>query len=211
MGTLDIDGSKPVQHEAYNYASRSGRLEVDNVYDRRGSSASDKALVRRLAKLLDAAMTHEIQAPLPAPLQPVQDEAMKDRLLPRFDQSFATLLEDLDDRRLLDETLVVCMGEFGRAPRIALEPKFAGSSPGRKHWANTYSVVVAGAGVSRGAVFGESDRIAGYPVSDRVAPWDLAATMFASLGVDPAAEYFDLLARPFPITVGRPIAGLYRG
>jgi arylsulfatase A-like enzyme len=138
-------------------------------------------------------------------------EAMKLRLLPRFDQSFATLLEDLDARGLLDQTLVVCMGEFGRAPRVALEPKFAGSSPGRKHWANVYSVVVAGAGVSRGALHGESDRIAGHPVADRVAPWDLTATMLASLGVDPAAEYVDPLNRPFPISIGRPIARLYQG
>ena len=65
--------------------------------------------------------------------------------------------------------------------------KFAGSSPGRKHWANVYSIVLAGAGVARGAVFGASDRIAAYPQSDRVGPWDVAATMFSALGVDPRA------------------------
>jgi hypothetical protein len=138
-------------------------------------------------------------------------EALKTHLLPRFDRSFATLLVDLEERGLLDETLVVCMGEFGRAPRVALEPSFAGQSPGRKHWANVYSVVFAGAGVSRGAVFGQSDRIAGHAVSDRVGPWDLAATILASLGVDPTAEYADPLNRPLPRTVGRPIAGLYQG
>src|SRR5262249_11383482 len=70
--------------------------------------------------------------------------ALKDHLLPRFDQSFAVLLSDLEQRGLLDSTLVVCMGEFGRAPLVALEPKFAGASPGRKHWAGVYSIVLAG-------------------------------------------------------------------
>src|SRR6185437_15573394 len=113
---------------------------------------------------------------------------LRNNLLPRFDQSFSALLDDLDRRGLLDETLVVCMGEFGRAPRVALEAKFAGQSPGRKHWANTYSIVLAGAGVTRGAVFGRSDSIAGYAVADRVGPCDVAATIFAALGVDPATE-----------------------
>ncbi|WP_406693359.1 DUF1501 domain-containing protein [Singulisphaera sp. Ch08] len=138
-------------------------------------------------------------------------ESLKTHLLPRFDRSFATLLEDLEERGLLDETLVICMGEFGRAPRVALEASFAGQSPGRKHWANVYSVVLAGAGVSRGAVLGQSDRIAGHPVSDRVGPWDLTATILSSLGVDPAAEYTDPLNRPLPRTVGQPITGLYQG
>jgi len=136
-------------------------------------------------------------------------EAMKTRLLPRFDQSFSALIEDLDQRGQLDQTLVICMGEFGRAPRVALESKFAGQAPGRKHWANAYSVVAAGAGVNRGSVFGQTDRMAGHVISDRVAPWDLSATMLAALGVDPMGDYLDLLNRPLPRTLGRPITGLY--
>ncbi len=135
--------------------------------------------------------------------------ALKTHLLPRFDASFATLLEDLDQRGLLDDTLVVCMGEFGRAPRVALEPKFKGSSPGRKHWAAVYSILVAGAGVQRGAVLGASDRLGAEPLTQRYGPWDVAATMFAALGIDPAGHYIDQLDRPFPITVGRPMDGLY--
>ncbi|MBS0211182.1 MAG: DUF1501 domain-containing protein [Planctomycetes bacterium] len=135
--------------------------------------------------------------------------ALKTHLLPRFDATFSTLLEDLDARGLLETTLVVCMGEFGRAPRIAIEPGFKGTYPGRKHWASVYSAIVAGAGVRRGAVFGASDEIAGQPRSDRVGPWDMAATMFSALGIDPTGEYHDQLGRPFPITVGKPIAGLY--
>jgi hypothetical protein len=136
-------------------------------------------------------------------------KALKDHLLPRFDQTFATLLEDLEQRGLLDQTLVVCMGEFGRAPRVALEPTFAGSSPGRKHWASVYSAVLAGAGVARGGVVGASDRIGALPVSNPVGPPDIAATMFAALGVDPSGHYTDPTGRPFPITTGNRIVALY--
>ena len=76
-------------------------------------------------------------------------DALRDHLLPRFDRTFSVLLEDLRQRGLLDSTLVVCMGEFGRAPLVALERNFAGASPGRKHWAAVYSIVLAGAGVPR--------------------------------------------------------------
>jgi len=135
--------------------------------------------------------------------------ALKDHLLPRFDESFAALLEDLEDRGLLDDTLVVCMGEFGRAPRVAFEDRFAGGTPGRKHWPSVYSIVAAGAGVSRGAVLGASDRLGGEPASQRYGPWDIAATMFSALGVDPAGHYQDSLQRPFPVTVGRVMEELY--
>lgn len=137
--------------------------------------------------------------------------ALKRFLLPRFDLGFSALLEDLDERGLLAETLVVCVGEFGRAPVIALEKNFAGSTPGRKHWASAYSAVLAGAGVTGGAIYGESDKTGAHPVSNRVGPWDLAATMFSALGVDPAGHYTDSSGRPIPITVGRPIDGLYCG
>ncbi len=136
-------------------------------------------------------------------------EALRDHLLPRFDQSFSALLLDLEQRGLLDETLVVCMGEFGREPRVALETRFAGSSPGRKHWAAVYSLVMAGAGVTGGGVVGGSDRIAAYPRTPPVGPWDVAATMFASLGVDPGTHYQDVTGRPLPLTTGRSISELY--
>jgi hypothetical protein len=136
-------------------------------------------------------------------------DALKVHLLPRFDQAFSALLQDLDARGLLDQTLVVCMGEFGRAPLVALEPRFAGASPGRKHWAGTYSIVMAGAGVARGGVYGESDRHGAYPRSNAVGPWDVAATMFASLGIDPNGELRDRTDRPFAVATGVPIQGIY--
>ena len=138
-------------------------------------------------------------------------DSLKNHLLPRFDQSFSALMEDLDQRGLLEQTLVVCMGEFGRAPQVALEKRFAGASPGRKHWANVYSLVMAGAGVKRGAVLGASDRLGGEPVTERYGPWDIAATMFSALGIDPHGTYTDAFSRPFAITEGRPITGLYQG
>lgn len=136
--------------------------------------------------------------------------ALEQRLLPRFDESFSALLEDLDERGLLDETLVVCLGEFGRAPRIAVERNFAGTSPGRKHWASVYSIVMAGAGVQRGAVVGASDRQGGEPVGDRYGPWDVAATIFSALGINPAGHYADVLGRPFAIAQGRVMEAIYR-
>ncbi len=136
-------------------------------------------------------------------------EALKLHLLPRFDEGFSALLEDLDERGLLDQTLVVCMGEFGRAPLVALEKRFAGSTPGRKHWASVYSIVMAGAGITRGAVYGSSDRMAAQPQSNRVTPGDIAATMFSSLGIDPAGHYQDALGRPYQIATGKTIEGLY--
>ncbi len=138
-------------------------------------------------------------------------ESLKDRLLPRFDLGFSALIEDLDERGLLEDTLVICMGEFGRAPLVALEPRFAGATPGRKHWASVYSIVMAGAGVGRGKVVGRSDRSGAHPASEKYGPWDVQATMFSALGIDPTAHYADATGRPFPISIGRPIEALYAG
>ena len=136
-------------------------------------------------------------------------DVMRSSLLPRFDQSFSALLEDLDQRGMLDETLVVCMGEFGRAPLVALEPRFAGASPGRKHWASAYSVLLAGAGIRGGAIIGKTDRHAAYPITESFGPWDLTATIFAALGVDPASHFLDPSGRPWTTSVGTPIYSLY--
>jgi hypothetical protein len=136
--------------------------------------------------------------------------SLKDHLLPRFDRSLSALLEDLGQRGLLETTLVVCMGEFGRAPRVALEPGFAGSIPGRKHWAGAYSVLFTGAGVRGGQLVGASDRIAAYPTTRPYSPCDIAATMFAALGIDPGSHYHDLANRPYAISPGQPIAKLWQ-
>ncbi|MCA9071232.1 MAG: DUF1501 domain-containing protein, partial [Planctomycetaceae bacterium] len=130
--------------------------------------------------------------------------ALREHLLPRFDTGLSALIEDLDDRELLDQTLVVCMGEFGRAPRVAFEANFKGGSPGRKHWAACYSIMLAGAGVKRGEVVGTSDQSAAYPRSEKYGPWDITATIFSALGLDPSGHFTDALGRPFPISTGHP-------
>lgn len=137
-------------------------------------------------------------------------EDMREHLLPRFDYSFSALLEDLHERGLLKDTLVVCMGEFGRAPRIANEKNFAGrGSPGRKHWASCYSVVLAGAGIMPGASYGRSDKHAAYPLADPVTPGDLAATLFHALGISSNTHFEDLTSRPSRIVTGTPVTKLF--
>ena len=138
-------------------------------------------------------------------------DGLRTHLLPRFDQSFSALLEDMDNRGLLDQTLVVCMGEFGRAPLVARERNFKGSSPGRKHWSSVYSIVLAGAGVSRGTVIGASDARGAYPLSTPFGPWDVTATMISALGINPAMHYQDALGRPYKISDGRVIEPIYSG
>jgi hypothetical protein len=131
------------------------------------------------------------------PMAPI----LKDYLLPITDQSLPALLQDLKDRGLLDTTLVVWMGEFGRSPRINKEA-------GRDHWPNCYTALLAGGGVKRGYVHGGSDKTGSFPTGDVVRPDDLAATMFALLGLDPATEIHDTLGRPFPISKGTTVSGI---
>jgi hypothetical protein len=135
--------------------------------------------------------------------------SLREHLLPSFDHSFSALLEDLEARGLLNDTLVVCMSEFGRAPRVAVEKKFQGSSPGRKHWAQCYSAVLAGAGIRPGAVFGASDRHGAYPQANPVTPGDLAATLFDALGIPADTHFADLTNRPHRATSGNPVMGLF--
>jgi hypothetical protein len=126
---------------------------------------------------------------------------LKNYLIPITDQTLPTLLTDLEARGLLDSTLVVWMGEFGRSPRINKEA-------GRDHWPQCYTVLLAGGGVKRGYIHGSSDKIGAYPANDPVRPDDLAATMFHLLGIDPHTEVRDALNRPLPIAAGEPITGV---
>lgn len=137
-------------------------------------------------------------------------ESLRDHLLPRFDWSVSAFLEDLQQRGLLATTLVVIMGEFGRAPLVAREPRFAGTTPGRKHWAACYSVVLAGAGITPGAVDGASDRHAAYPATPPVAPGDLVATLFHAIGIPADAHYTDAVGRSFRVATGEPVLRWFR-
>jgi hypothetical protein len=132
---------------------------------------------------------------------------LKDRLLPNTDRAVPTLIDDMASRGLLDETLIVWMGEFGRTPRIQNTAKFG--RDGRDHWPMCYTVLFAGGGVTPGAVFGASDRIGAYPSLDPVTPDDIAATMFWALGIDPATEVYDTLHRPLPIAAGKAVTKIF--
>jgi uncharacterized protein (DUF1501 family) len=126
----------------------------------------------------------------------------KTHLLPQADQSLSALIGDLDERGLLDSTLVVAMGEFGRTPKL-------NGDAGRDHWPDCYTVLLAGGGVQGGAVYGSSDRMGAFPASDPVTPGDLAATIFWRFGIDPATMMHDALGRPHRLAAGEAIKGLF--
>lgn len=128
---------------------------------------------------------------------------LQDELLPMLDQGLSTLLDDLSDRGLLDETLVVCMGEFGRTPRI-------NNAAGRDHWGQCGAAVLAGGGVRGGQVIGASDATAAYPVETPVAPPDLVATIYRAFGLDPNALIVDpRLNRTLQLSEGGVIPGVF--
>ncbi|AMV38791.1 DUF1501 domain-containing protein [Planctomyces sp. SH-PL62] len=126
-------------------------------------------------------------------------------LLPGLDQTLSALLDDMNARGLLDETLVVCLGEMGRTPR----PDTA--TWGRGHWSYCFPAVLAGAGIQGGVAYGRSDKDAAYPVDRPVSPEDLSATIFHALGIDPDARIMDPLGRPVPLVMegGRPLVELF--
>lgn len=132
---------------------------------------------------------------------------LRDSLLPPLDQAVSTLLDDLKSRGMLDETLVVMLGEFGRTPRI--KPLAVGDVPGRDHWPAVFSAVFAGGGVVGGQVIGKSDRMGAYPVTKTFGPPDLAATLYHALGVDPETQLRDRLGRPIRLCSGEVMAPLY--
>jgi Protein of unknown function (DUF1501) len=125
--------------------------------------------------------------------------AHKEDLVPPFDKAFHALMTDLAQTGQLDETLVVVAAEFGRSPKITR------SNSGREHWPACYSVLFAGGGVQGGQVYGQSDKIAGYPVTTPTTPADFIATIYHCLGVDPHAETHDAGGRPFLLSKGDPI------
>jgi hypothetical protein len=121
--------------------------------------------------------------------------------LPMTEQTLPALLVDLEERGLLDTTLVVWMGEFGRTPKI-------NENISRDHWPQCYTVLLAGGGVKKGFVYGESDKNGMYPAKDPVTPDDLAATIYYLLGIDPHTEVFNAVNRPVMISEGKPVMGV---
>jgi hypothetical protein len=137
---------------------------------------------------------------------------LKTRLCPATDQAFTALLEDLEQRGMLDDTLVVWTGEFGRTPRVGQGvPGGAGAGrDGRDHWPGVFTSVLAGGGVRGGIVHGSSDRFAAFPATDPIRPADLAATIYHCLGVDPEMQVRDRLNRPMTLCEGRVVQPVLR-
>jgi hypothetical protein len=136
-------------------------------------------------------------------------QSLKERLLPPTDRGVAALIDDLDARGRLDETLVIVTGEFGRTPRIGASTGNNNTRDGRDHWASVFSTVFAGGGVRGGQTIGQSDKMGAYPASRPYGTGDLAATIYRSLGIDPATELRDRLNRPIRLSDGEEIAPLY--
>jgi hypothetical protein len=137
-------------------------------------------------------------------------ELSRSSLLPPADQSLAALVEDLAQRGLLETTLVVWMGEFGRTPRMGVQ--FSNNSNnvgGRDHWCNCYSVVLAGGGIQGGSIIGSSDGTGGYPRERPVHISDLAATIYHALGIDPRAQLQDIQGQQRYICDGNPVLELF--
>ncbi|MFM9959876.1 MAG: DUF1501 domain-containing protein [Planctomycetaceae bacterium] len=135
---------------------------------------------------------------------------LKTRLCPVTDQAFSALLDDLRERGMLDETLIVWTGEMGRTPRVA-QSVVGGAGAGRDgrdHWPSCFTSVLAGGGIRGGIVYGSSDRFAAYPANNPTSPEDLVATIYHSLGVDPHLQLPDNLGRPLTICEGTPIQAI---
>jgi hypothetical protein len=134
---------------------------------------------------------------------------LKNQLLPPLDRGVAALLDDLEATGLLDETLVMMLGEFGRTPKISSMP--GAKSAGRDHWAPCFFGIFAGAGVRGGQVIGRSDKIGAYPATTPYTPDDVGATVYHLLGVDPAVEVRDRQGRPARLNRGDVMQSLFTG
>jgi uncharacterized protein (DUF1501 family) len=134
----------------------------------------------------------------------------RERLMPPADMAFAALLDDLEERGMLDDTVVVWTGEFGRTPRVGQVNSDAGAgADGRDHWPGCFTTVLAGGPFRRGHVHGASDRHAAFPAADPVVPRDLVATLYHALGVPEGQVLSDLAGRPQFVRPGRAVTALF--
>ena len=178
--------------------------EPDAVRDRYGRTRFGQStlLARRLIEagvtLIQVNWTRVKELPGGWDTHVKHNEAIKKTLMPTMDQTYSALLEDLEARGLLDETLVIWFGEFGRTPRF-------NKDGGRDHWGHAFSLALAGGGIKGGIVHGASDKNGAHVVEGLVEPRDLLATMYHCLGHEPGTEVLDALGRPIPISRGRVI------
>jgi hypothetical protein len=135
---------------------------------------------------------------------------MKDQSAPMLDAGLATLIEDLDERGLLDDTLVVAIGEFGRSPQRGVSTSGnSNSDDGRDHWPYCYTACVAGAGIKRGYVHGKSDKTGSGPLEDPVHPSELLATVYHAFGIDPETIVLNHLKQPRELVKAQPVTRLF--
>jgi hypothetical protein len=209
-----LDSFNRQQQQAFDIlrsAQSGGAVQLDSepapVRDRYGRSPFGQSvlLARRLIEAgVALVQVNWYRGPDEPPDNPCWDShtqetaRLKQVLVPPMDQAFAALLDDLSQRGMLDETLVVCMAEFGRTPR------FNGRG-GRDHWGPVFSVALAGGGIRGGVVHGVSDAQGAQPVDGRVQPQDLTATILHCLGIHPDSEIRDRLGRPIAACTGEVI------
>jgi hypothetical protein len=130
-------------------------------------------------------------------------ETMRDGFLPRWDRAYTALLEDLRERGMIESTMVIAWGEFGRTPKV-------NATGGRDHWPGVFSAALAGGGVQGGRVVGASDAKGGEPADNAKSPQDVLATMYRHLGIDTTQQYEDRAGRPHPVLPsGTPIDELF--
>jgi len=132
---------------------------------------------------------------------------LRDNLFPPTDKALSALLDDLAETGLLEQTLIVMAGEFGRTPKITLLPSHY-KAPGRDHWGAVQSVFLAGGGIQGGRVIGATDGIGAYPITDPQRPENLAATIYNALGIPATTSWPDEVGRPHLVYSGEPIPGL---
>ena len=132
---------------------------------------------------------------------------LREKLLPPTDRALSALLDDLQSNGLLETTMIVMGGEFGRTPKISHLPDHY-KEPGRDHWGAVQSLLFAGGGVQGGNVIGASDEIGAYPVDDPQKPENMAASIYNALGIPETAVWLDEVNRPHQVYHGRPIEGL---
>lgn len=194
--------ASPQAREAFDLSA-----ESDAVRDRygRGQFGQSVLLARRLVErgvgLVQVNWFRSADEPSDAPCwdsHARESSRLKTVLAPPLDQAFSALVAELAARGLLDETLVVCMGEFGRTPRF-------NPAGGRDHWGSVFSVALAGGGVRGGVVYGASDKLGAYVKDGLVQPADLATTIYHCLGIPAETQIRDLLDRPLSVAKGRVI------
>ena len=135
---------------------------------------------------------------------------MKNQSAPMLDGGVSALIEDMDQRGLLEDTLVVAIGEFGRSPQRGVSTSGnSNSDDGRDHWPYCYTALMAGAGIKRGSVYGESDKTGSAPLRDPVHPIELLATMYHSIGINPQSIVFNHLNQPRELVKADPVTALF--